>query len=391
MSKNKSEIWDEFKSKTPVVLKWVLFSILLFFALMFFAIGNGLAAFSTILISLAICPPVSKLYEKYHIKKWQKNTLLWGLIILTFLFIIFHEYSNEDKSKEAPSSVSSFVSLEEFKDKSVSSVSLSKEEKKPVSIENFSDDDSSPVLDVYFLDVGQGDATLLQCDGHNMLIDCGPEDSGTKIQLFLKKHDVEKLDYLILTHPDADHIGGADVIITKFDIDNIFMLDYPKDSKAYLNLMDAISYKGYFWQQPEITSEYSLGAAYFTILGPLTYYDDVNNSSIITKVTYGKNRLLFTGDCQEAGESDLVMAGYDILADIYKAGHHGSHTSSSEWFVDMVNPSAAVISCGRDNSYGHPHEEVLNIFNNRGISILRTDTMGTIHASCDGETIEISY
>ncbi len=250
-----------------------------------------------------------------------------------------------------------------------------------------SDSGGHTKLSVHFIDVGQGDATLITCGGHSMLIDAGDNTKGTTVQLYLTKQGVDHLDYLILTHSDADHIGGADVIISKFNIDSIFFSDREQDTKAYRELMDAMTARGLRYSTPAAGENYSLGDASFTILGPVKSYNDPNDSSIALMVEHGEKRFLFTGDCEEAAEADLTASGQNLSADVYQAGHHGSRTSSSQKLMDAVAPAYAVISCGEDNSYGHPHAEVLNRFRSMGIKVFRTDEQGSIVATSDGSSV----
>ena len=241
--------------------------------------------------------------------------------------------------------------------------------------------------EIHFIDVGQGDATLITCDGHSMLIDAGENDKGTALQLYLTKQGIEKLDYLVLTHPDADHIGGADVMITKFDIGSVFMSDYEKDNKTYRDVLQALEYRGLDWSVPEPGESYALGSGSITFLAPVSEYTDPNNSSIALLFCNGKNSFLFTGDAQEEAEMDILGEGFSVRADVYKAGHHGSDTSSCEEFLRAVKPKYAVISCGEGNSYGHPHSGVLNSLRAMGVKLFRTDEQGSIIARSDGEVI----
>lgn len=241
--------------------------------------------------------------------------------------------------------------------------------------------------EVHFIDVGQGDATLITCGGHAMLIDAGENDKGTKLQLYLTKQGIEKLDYLVLTHPDADHIGGADVIITKFDIGSVFMSDYEKDNRTYQDVLQALDDKGLNWSVPEPGESYALGGGSITFLAPVREYGDPNNSSIALIFSNGQNGFLFTGDAQEEAETDIPGTGLSVRADVYKVGHHGSDTSSCEAFLEAVRPKYAVISCGEGNSYGHPHSAVLNSLRAMGVKLFRTDEQGSIIARSDGEEI----
>ncbi|MCM1267512.1 MAG: MBL fold metallo-hydrolase [Bacteroidales bacterium] len=245
-------------------------------------------------------------------------------------------------------------------------------------------------MEVHFLDVGQGDSTLVTCDGHAMLIDAGDDTKGTAIQNYLQKQNIKKLDYLILTHPDADHIGGAPVIITKFEISKVFVSNFEKDNKTYRKLMQALDEKRLNTLTPSVNSRYSLGTASFTILAPNDTYDTPNNASIALLLQNGENTFLFTGDAEAEAEQDILENGIDISADVYKVGHHGSRSSTSQKFFKAVDPDYAVISCGEGNSYGHPHAETLNTLRTNGVSVYRTDEDGTIIASADGKVISFN-
>lgn len=242
-------------------------------------------------------------------------------------------------------------------------------------------------LEVHFIDVGQGDSTLILCGGEAMLIDAGNNDQGTKIQNYLTKQGVTKLKYMIGTHPDADHIGGMDVVLYKFDCDTILMPSETKDTATYRDVVDTMKNKGYKNTLPEAGKEYSLGEAIFTILSPEKDYDNSNDNSIAIRLVYGKKSFLLTGDAEEDAEKDMLQSGNLLKSDVYKAGHHGSKTASSEDFMKAVSPKYAVISCKEGNSYGHPHAATMNTFRAMGIEVFRTDEQGTIVAKCDGKTI----
>lgn len=242
-------------------------------------------------------------------------------------------------------------------------------------------------MQVHFIDVGQGDATLITCDGEAMLIDAGDNTKGTKIQSYMSKQGVKNLKYLVLTHPDADHIGAADVIVTKFDIDNVFMSDYTKDNQTYRELIQALDNKNYKWSTPDVGSAYTLGSATFTIIAPNKQYSDPNNASIGLLLQNGDNKFLFTGDAEEEAETDIATNGISIDCDVYKAGHHGSSTASSKALLDAATPSFVVISCAENNSYGHPHAEPMNNFRSMGMKLFRTDEQGSIIATANGTEI----
>ena len=271
---------------------------------------------------------------------------------------------------------------------------------------NWTEDDGKR-LEVHFIDVGQGDATLIKCGGETLLIDAAEEDKGTALRYYLKKQGVEKLNYLVLTHPDSDHIGSADVILTKFPVENVIMSYYEKESTSYRNLKDTLEYQRIEPQIAEVGQSFEVGSARCTVLGPVQEYEEVNNASVILLVEHGENSFLFSGDAEAEAEKDLLeyvesgsvesmesmenvekrIPREGLQADVYKAGHHGSSTSSTESFLDAVNPSYAVISCAAGNEYGHPHDEVLERFEERNIQVYRTDKQGTIVAVSDENTI----
>lgn len=242
-------------------------------------------------------------------------------------------------------------------------------------------------MQVHFIDVGQGDSTLIQCGDKSMLIDAGDDSKGTAIQNYLQKQGIKKLDYLVLTHPDSDHIGGAPVIITKFDIGKVFMSDFEKDSRSYQKLIEALDYKRLKASTPPAGRTYRLGTAVITILGPVKTYDDPNNSSIALMAQNGRNKFLFTGDAEETAENDMAGTDAGLKADVYHVGHHGSKTSTSEAFFNKVNPTYAVISCGEGNPHGHPNALTLNTLRAAGVKVYRTDEEGTIIATSDGTRI----
>lgn len=244
-------------------------------------------------------------------------------------------------------------------------------------------------LEVHYIDVGQGDATLIKCGDAAMLIDAGENDKGTLVQNYVKKQGIENLDYLIVTHPDSDHCGGADVIISKYDIDTVIMPDYEKDTAAYRDVIKALDYKRYKVTDPVVGDSYELGEARFTIIAPngSNYGENSNNYSIGIILKHGDKKFVFTGDAEEDAEKDIVDNKVDISADVLKVGHHGSRTSSLQEFIEAVGPEYAVISCGENNEYGHPHAATLNTLRGGKVKVFRTDEQGSLIAVSDGKKI----
>ena len=243
-------------------------------------------------------------------------------------------------------------------------------------------------LEVHYLDVGQGDATLIVCGDGAMLIDAGNNSWGDDVRDYLEYQGVEDLDYVIGTHPDADHIGGLDVVMEAFDCGTVIMPDYEKETKTYEEVIDVMNQKGLELTLPQVGTVYELGEAAFTIVAPQgDYGDNANDYSVGILLEHGENRFLFTGDAEEDSEADMLNSGMDLSADVFKAAHHGSRTANTEAFLERVDPGYVVISCGEGNSYGHPHAEVLNRLREMGIKVFRTDEEGTITATSDGSSI----
>jgi len=251
--------------------------------------------------------------------------------------------------------------------------------------------ESSSKLLVHFIDVGQGDSILIQTpDGINMLIDGGPKSSSEKLVSYLKNLNITKINIIVSTHPHEDHIGGLADVINNFTVDNVIDSGNPHTTNTYKNYLNAIKTKNINYIIPDLGQEFKLGSSTkIKILGPVTKTTDLNNSSIVIKLTFGSISFLFTGDAQNQEESQILSKGYDLSSQVLKVGHHGSSSSSSIKFLKSVSPSIAVISCGKNNSYGHPHEITLKNLANLGITIYRTDTTGDIEISSDGNSLDI--
>ncbi len=242
-------------------------------------------------------------------------------------------------------------------------------------------------LAVHFIDVGQGDCTLITQGEHAMLIDAGDNSQGENVVSYLDYLGVDELDYLVLTHPDADHIGGADVVLYHIDCETVLAPDKEADTKSWSDVVDAMDAGNLDATHPQPGDSYALGEASFTVLAPLQDYDDSNDCSIVLRLTHGDNTFLFTGDAEETAEADMLSAGYALSADVLKVGHHGSRSSTSDDFLAAVSPSFAVISCGEGNDYGHPHAATLNKLRASGVSVYRTDEQGTITVTSDGSSL----
>lgn len=245
-------------------------------------------------------------------------------------------------------------------------------------------------LKVHYIDVGQGDAILIQKDGESMLIDAGENVSGERVVNYLREEGISRLDYAIGTHPHSDHIGGLDRVIQEFDIGKVILPKVSHTSKTYEDVLKAIQEKELKITTPRVGDTYELGDAQWTILSPREEkYESLNDYSVAIRLVYKDNSFLFTGDAEVEPEREMVENSktLPITAEVLKVGHHGSSTSTSPEFLEKVNPKVAIIQLGEDNSYGHPHRETMEKLNQKGIEVYRTDQNGTIVATGDGQEI----
>ena len=244
---------------------------------------------------------------------------------------------------------------------------------------------------VHVIDVGQGDAILITTAHGNMLIDTGENSAREELVDYLEYVNVSTFEYVVFTHPDADHIGNADYVVQNYAIKNIIMPDRVATTKTFERMIDAIENSQANVIMAEPGYEFYIGALLNTILAPNDDYDDTNDTSVVIKATFGDTSIMLTGDAEKESEADMVrLYGDDILkCDILKVGHHGSRTSTTQDFLDLVDPTIALISCGEGNKYGHPIPETLDRLEQKGIKIYRTDKHGSIVLRTDGKTFEV--
>lgn len=246
-------------------------------------------------------------------------------------------------------------------------------------------------LKVHYINVGQGDSILIQQDSKNMLIDAGPNSAETTVVDYLKSKGVTKLDYVIGTHPHEDHIGGLDKVIDSFEIGQVFMPKVTANTQTFKSVATAINNKGLKITVPKVGDSYDLGNASWNILSPENAsYDNLNNYSVVTRLQFGNNSFIFTGDAESISEGEILQKQLDISGDVLKIGHHGSNTSTSDNFLTKVNPKYAVLSVAKENSYGHPHSSIMSKLKSKGIQVYRTDENETIIATSNGKEIKFN-
>ena len=244
---------------------------------------------------------------------------------------------------------------------------------------------------VHYIDVGQADAALVLCDGKTLLIDGGNVADSSLIVAYLKKLNIDYLDYIVCTHAHEDHVGGLSGALSVAGAGVVYAPETTAETDAYNNFVRKAAERNLQITHPEIGNSINLGNSTIQFLGPITENtSEKNNTSIVLKITYGDTSFLFTGDAEQEEEQDIINAGYDLSADVLKVGHHGSDSSTSYVFLREVMPQYAVISVGAGNSYGHPTEEVLSRLRDADVELYRTDLQGDIIAESNGSVISIT-
>lgn len=242
------------------------------------------------------------------------------------------------------------------------------------------------MLHVTVLDTGNSDCSIIQMpNGEVMMIDTASNSDYSKIKTFLSANDINQIDYLVVTHPHSDHIGGAAKIIKNYTVKNIYMTTVKSDSSSYESMVSAIDQYNINVIYPSSGDTLKAGDVTVEFLAPLNDYSDLNNTSIVLKITYGKTSFLFTGDIEEAATSDLCTKyGKDLRSDFLKVPHHGSKNTEIAALLDFVKPKISAITCKKENDYNHPNQYTLDALNASKAEIFRTDTDGNIYVSSDG-------
>ena len=238
-----------------------------------------------------------------------------------------------------------------------------------------------------FIDVGQGDAMLVSCDGHHMLVDGGDAAHAIVVGNYLRIRGVSHLDALVSTHPHDDHLWGLSDALSVAVADTVYSPVSAYDSDAFRSFADKVKMQGKTITVPKVNDTFRLGSASVRILGPYSTTMGDNNSSIILRITYGKTSFLLMGDAESAEESALLKSGAVIKSDVLKTGHHGAEFSTEAGLLKAVAPKYAVISCGTGNMYGDPAPSVLHRLFASGVMTYRTDVNGTIICVSDGKNV----
>lgn len=250
-------------------------------------------------------------------------------------------------------------------------------------------------LVVEVLDVGQGDSILVMTKNKTLLIDSGVDGCGTDVVIeCMKKYGRKTLDYVIATHPHADHIGGLDEVINYAEnIGCVYMPELPEKlvptTASYTNFLESVLDTNAQVISPDPGDKFIMDGATVTFFGPVDEYDNLNDVSIVVRLDYEEVSFLFTGDCRKGAFKDIVDAGFDVDVDVVKAAHHGAYNATDEEVLEAMSPEYMLISCGLDNTYGHPHREVVEMLTESKTDFYRTDYNGTITVTTDGENLTV--
>ena len=244
-------------------------------------------------------------------------------------------------------------------------------------------------FEMHFIDVGQALSVLVECDGQYMLYDGGNVDDGSLIVSYLQSQGVEQLEYVFCSHAHEDHVGGLAAALAYFPAYHVYSPVTEASTKCFKDFVKYTQQQGLQVEVPAVGTTWPLGGATVTMVGPVAQYSDTNDTSIVLRIEYGSTSFLLTGDMEKTAETDLVNSGVNLRADVLQVGHHGSSTSTGYLFLNSVLPEMAVISCGVNNKYGHPHEETLSILRDAGVDVYRTDLQGTITIGSDGQNYTV--
>lgn len=242
----------------------------------------------------------------------------------------------------------------------------------------------------HFIDVGQADAVLIRTPEGDVLIDAGKNSSEETLDAYLRSNGVTSLKYAVFTHPHEDHIGGADMVIKNYDIENVILPNCPSDTKTYSNMLSALSAKGLTAAEACSGDKFRVGELVLNVLGPMRNdYEEVNDHSVVILAEWGNTRVMLAGDAELEAEEDILdkFGNSNINCNILKLGHHGSSSSSSEKWLKAIDPDVGIICCGKDNEYGHPNAEIIARLSKFGIKSYRTDELGTLVFVSDGNTV----
>lgn len=246
---------------------------------------------------------------------------------------------------------------------------------------------ASSDMEVHIIDVGQGLSILVKSDDDVLLYDGGDRSHSSNVIRYLKKQGISDINYLISSHYDEDHVAGLIGCLNTFNVENVIGSDYAQNTKIFQSFINGVDNNGLTIQHPPVETEYQFGNGSFTILAPESITSNDNENSVAIKLINGDNSFIFTGDAESNSEYNMCNSGIDLSCDVLILGHHGSATATTWDFLQNTIPESIVISCGRNNKYGHPHKDTMDKLLSMEIDIFRTDIQGDVIAISNGTEI----
>lgn len=324
----------------------------------------------------------------------RKLAAFWT-IFLTFLLLVGCSANEPGQSNATQNTKQVAKSAATIEPKPNEPIQNKQQVTEPAKVETTSEPkvETKGELKVHYIDVGQGASQLIVgSTGKTILIDAGNNDKESVVVDYLKKQKISRIDILVGTHPDADHIGGLDAVIDNFDIGKIYMPKVQSNTKTFEDVLLAIQRKGLKVSSAKagLTIDWEPDTE-VNMIAPVKEYSDDNDMSAVIHLKFGEISFLFTGDAESKSEHDMIGSKVDLKSDVLLVGHHGSKSSTSTAFLDAVKPSYAVIQVGKNNRYGHPTADILKRLMERGIKIYRNDELGDIVFTTNGKDIAVSY
>lgn len=369
------------------LIKIVVSTVLLFFGILFLALGLDLVWFAA--LGLILAPVLAFLLNKKLNIKSKKLFISLGIFfVLSFVFGMANAKPQEDINTTAasPKEISSVKEEINNNENIVKTEEENKEDKVDAKVESKEEAKKTTEAKIHFINTGNSDSILITQGDKSLLIDGGDNDDEGLVSDYVKSKGVKKLSYMIATHPHADHIGGLDRVINNVGVSKLLVANGSADTKTYRDFINAAANKGVSPSVPLEGAKFPMGDNSYIQIFNTNGGEDANNESLVTLFVNGNDKVLLTGDAEASTESEILNNIPKV--DLLKVGHHGSRTSTSNQFLDKASPKYAVLTVGKDNKYGHPHKETMDKLKNKNIEVHRTDECGTVIFTSTGKGVK---